>query len=320
VKGWTDCPNVLAAFFAPYSVVFLDEMASSSVSDRFRALGGQGEPAAFTVSPTSEGEARQNVTLMVVAESNQSQFDVMRKWMPGWNVEEGIVCAQAMKGANFHGQHGRPWIAHQGNLHLSILIPCDLDARHAPAVNALPTIAVCRALEKSTKRVCPQTAPPMARIKWVNDVLVGGAKISGSIAAGEVVRGRLTALVLGTGLNVLVRPDVVRSPSVPAVTCLADVIGGFDVLTPGQVMIDWVDAVLFWMSQPHPSAWVDVYRSLTDIVGRIIRVWQGGDEKNPLAVAEGILEGRVAGISDDLELILEGTDRAVRRGQIEFLN
>ncbi len=52
-------------------------------------------------------------------------------------------------------------------------------------------------------------------IKWVNDVLVDGRKIGGVLTSTQTQGDRVSAVLLGIGLNVATAPPVPPTPFVP---------------------------------------------------------------------------------------------------------
>ena len=61
-----------------------------------------------------------------------------------------------------------------------------------------------------------------AGIKWVNDVLIDGAKVSGVLAYTQQEGDNVTAATLGIGLNLKTTPRIDPSPFVPRAASLTD--------------------------------------------------------------------------------------------------
>ncbi|MBX6363022.1 MAG: biotin--[acetyl-CoA-carboxylase] ligase, partial [Gemmatimonadetes bacterium] len=94
------------------------------------------------------------------------------------------------------GQHGRSWHAPAGKgLLLSVLLRPDEDGAGAPSILPIRVgLAVAQAVEAATGID--------VRLKWPNDLLVGGRKLAGILCEG--VRGGAGAqsVVVGVGINV----------------------------------------------------------------------------------------------------------------------
>ncbi len=93
------------------------------------------------------------------------------------------------------GRLGRTWHTPSGAaLALSLALwPPETDPDDLALLPLACALAVSEALERSAGLVC--------RLKWPNDVLCGGRKISGSMAEARWQGSRPAGLVLGIGLN-----------------------------------------------------------------------------------------------------------------------
>lgn len=97
------------------------------------------------------------------------------------------------------GTQGRSWEGPSGNLALSVLLRPKAPARLLPQYALLAAVALHDA------------AAPHApvRLKWPNDLLLGGAKCAGILSQGHVAAdGGIGHLVLGFGVNLAHAPEV----------------------------------------------------------------------------------------------------------------
>ena len=255
-------------------------------------------------------------TLVLIDEAAGSQFDTLSR-LPGPLVDQlrAPVIANAAMGRSFHGNRGRPWHAARGNLHLSALFPCDLDiSRCGSLVSAAACLAVCDAIRGSTRdEVRPE-------IKWVNDVRIGQAKVSGILTTARVLEGRMCSILFGIGLNVVARPPEVEPTAfVPSVTHLGEHSAG---LAPGRVWSFLVDALMTRFDQlgGAPQQIVDDYRRQCGVVGREVRIY-AEDVTNrfeTLRLAVPLARGRVAGLDASLGVVLEGSDKVWTSGRLAY--
>lgn len=105
------------------------------------------------------------------------------------------------------GTHGRDWQTEPGNLAVSILKRPRMPIRFASQAALVTAVALADALP--TLGVSQEKI----RLKWPNDVLVDGAKISGILLEGEADGPQTKWLVVGTGLNLCHHPDETRHPA-----------------------------------------------------------------------------------------------------------
>ncbi len=107
------------------------------------------------------------------------------------------------------GRHGRIWQSPQGNLFLSILLRPEIQAARLGEIAFLVALAVADTVD---------SVLPVARValKWPNDILLEGAKLSGILIESELTGGRADVMVVGIGINIAATPQDTTYPA----TCL----------------------------------------------------------------------------------------------------
>ncbi|MEK9967350.1 MAG: biotin--[acetyl-CoA-carboxylase] ligase [Rhodospirillaceae bacterium] len=107
------------------------------------------------------------------------------------------------------GRHGRSWASPRGNLYLSILLHPDCAVADAPQIGFVVGAAMARAIREA--------AGAEVTLKWPNDLLLDGGKLSGLLLESAArPDGSLDWVIAGIGVNVESRPDV------PGATSLRD--------------------------------------------------------------------------------------------------
>jgi BirA family transcriptional regulator, biotin operon repressor / biotin---[acetyl-CoA-carboxylase] ligase len=98
------------------------------------------------------------------------------------------------------GRQGRSWWAPAGeSLTFSVLV------RDTPPPSRLPQIALAAGLAV-LEAVAAATSPgPGAKIKWPNDVVLGGKKVAGVLVEAITAGPRVLAIAVGIGINVHTR-------------------------------------------------------------------------------------------------------------------
>ena len=240
--------------------------------------------------------------LILVERASGSQFDVLRDAGSDIAVPCSLCCL-AGSGTSFHGHRMRAWTAVPGNLHLSALwYPRCAVAHPGATFMALPAVATARAIEAASK----PTGTTM--IKWVNDVIVDGAKVAGVIAHTEAESDQLARVVVGVGINVETQPQVERSPFVPRIGSLRET---DPKVTQQQVLACWMremaDAYATVLTH-GPSALLQGYRERSLVLGRQVSI-------HP-ETAGAVVAGRVVAIGNDLELFLDGRSDPITRGRL----
>jgi BirA family biotin operon repressor/biotin-[acetyl-CoA-carboxylase] ligase len=107
---------------------------------------------------------------------------------------EGLVVLAESQSAG-RGRMGRCWASPAGvNIYCSVLLRPQIPPRQAPQLTFLTAVATAEALIELYHL--------NARVKWPNDILVGGRKIAGLLNELSAETEQIHALVMGIGLNV----------------------------------------------------------------------------------------------------------------------
>lgn len=107
------------------------------------------------------------------------------------------------------GRHGRSWASPPGNLYLSILLRPDCPVADAPQLGFVVGAAMARAVR--------HVAGAPVELKWPNDLLLGGGKLSGILLESAArPDGALDWVIAGIGVNVDSKPDVPGATSLRA--------------------------------------------------------------------------------------------------------
>ncbi|MBW8011371.1 MAG: biotin--[acetyl-CoA-carboxylase] ligase [Chloroflexi bacterium] len=128
-------------------------------------------------------------------ESVGSTNDIAANWVVEKAKNLSLVVANEQ--TEGRGRSGRAWFTPPGSaLAFSVII--HIDGNHSPKmVGRMPglgALAVCEALEESLKL--------KPAIKWPNDVLLDGKKVSGVLVEAQWLGESLEALIIGIGINI----------------------------------------------------------------------------------------------------------------------
>ena len=155
------------------------------------------------LSPETESAGYRLVSLEATDSTNDDALKAARSGDPG---QLWITAAEQLAG---RGRHGRQWSSPQGNLYASLLLidPCEIAA--APQLGFVAGLALHEAVEEVTGIGAPNLS-----LKWPNDLLLDGAKVSGLLLEGHKIQadGPL-AIVIGFGVNVAFAPTGTPYPA-----------------------------------------------------------------------------------------------------------
>ena len=128
---------------------------------------------------------------------------------------EGPCWILARRQTAGRGRRGRPWSDPDGNFAASLALRPEVPA----AQSALVSFVAALALHDS---LCALTGQPSAfALKWPNDVLAGGGKVSGILLEGAGTAARADHLIVGIGVNLVRAPATVSADGLPAVSLVA---------------------------------------------------------------------------------------------------
>jgi BirA family biotin operon repressor/biotin-[acetyl-CoA-carboxylase] ligase len=126
--------------------------------------------------------------LSEIASSNTLAMEMAANGTP----EGTVVIAEVQTGGK--GRLGRKWISPKGNLYLSVVLRPNIPMHKAPLITLMGAVAVASAI----RAVCGLSAG----IKWPNDILVDGKKVSGLLTEMSAEQDRIRHIVLGIGVDV----------------------------------------------------------------------------------------------------------------------
>ena len=248
--------------------------------------------------------------LWLVKHSPESQFDILVDAVrAGAAVPDFLVCISG-GGSSCRGFKGRSWSAVEGNLHLVVHSSLNESIEgFASGCMALPAVAVSETLEQF------EILRNRVAIKWVNDILVDGAKISGVLAHTHAMGQQLKSLVLGVGVNILGTPDIARDPFAPRVAALKD-LAPFYSWSEKEIFFGILDRLSLWqntLKEYGSSSLIEAYIKKSIVIGKNVAIALDNHEKN-------WVEGKVLGIGKNLELLLDSFSKPINRGRLLFLD
>ncbi|MEA3042522.1 MAG: BirA family transcriptional regulator [Sphingomonadales bacterium] len=134
--------------------------------------------------------------IRTVAETGSTNDDVAGLAREG--ALEGLWL-RAGRQSGGKGRQGRAWESPAGNLHASTLVRLQPEDPLAPTLALVAAVALHDAIRPYA---------PEAKIKWPNDLLVGGAKL-----AGILLERQGDAVIIGFGVNLASPPEGLERPA-----------------------------------------------------------------------------------------------------------
>ena len=150
-------------------------------------------PDLLLAADIEDGLSCQIIGQSVISLSETDSTNVQARRLAEEGALEGTVVVADRQSAG-RGRLGRRWESpSEVNLYCSILLRPKIPVQQAPQLTFLSAVAVVETLNK----VCELSA----KVKWPNDILVGGAKISGLLNEMNAETEQIHFVILGVGIN-----------------------------------------------------------------------------------------------------------------------
>ena len=182
-----------------------------------------------------------------LASIDSTNVEAMRRIASGERGPRWIIAAEQTAG---RGRSGRSWASQPGNFYGSLIVPVACKPAVAHQLSLLLGVVVHDALVATAGRPIPGL-----RLKWPNDVLIGGAKLCGLLpeSTADQKSGGLI-VVFGIGINLIAPPSDLGRP----VASLAE--NGIH-RTPDEMAAPLGTWMLHWLSLWRAGESFDVVRS-----------------------------------------------------------
>ena len=214
-----------------------------------------------------------------------STIDTARKLVAGGMGEGTVILAGEQTGGR--GRMGRKWLSTPDSSILMSLILRPAPSQ-LPKLNMAAGLATARTIEKATGL--------KPTIKWPNDVLLNGKKVSGILMQNVFIGDELRAAIVGIGLNV--RVDISRFAEIAATATSLSA-------ESGREMSPW--AVLPLLLNELERAYQDLGQGINvyeqwlarvETLGKVVRVRSG----------DSVEEGYAESINADGSITLRHAD------------
>lgn len=214
--------------------------------------------------------------------------------------KSGAVAA-AREQVSGKGRLGRSWLSGRDeSVMFSVLLRPQLAPSEAAAITPLAGLAICRALRDATGLDC--------RIKWPNDVIVGGKKLVGILTEMSAEFDAVEFIVTGVGVNV----DQAAFPAEithKATSLYRETGKHFDKNQLLAFLLDRMEAEYLAHDLVLTRAAREDYAALCATLGRTVSFARGGE----------VVSGKAVGVAPNgaLEVLLDsGEACAVNAGEV----
>nr|WP_321396359.1 biotin--[acetyl-CoA-carboxylase] ligase [uncultured Desulfobacter sp.] len=195
-----------------------------------------------------------------------------------------VSCVIAEVQTSSRGRLNRPWDSDRGGLWFTLVLKPDLPPPLAWTMNFAASACM--------SQVLTDLFDLDVRVKWPNDLLLNGRKLSGMLAEIETRADMVNFLFLGIGLNVNNEPDSDQYQAISLKTALNKSV------SRKQILIQFLDLFESRIKSVDPARIINQWKERTATIGTQVRV-QTHDQ---------VYEGKALDVDDTGALILEGRD------------
>jgi BirA family biotin operon repressor/biotin-[acetyl-CoA-carboxylase] ligase len=228
--------------------------------------------------------------ILVWDEIDSTNLEARRRVEAG---ETGPVWLTAGRQTAGRGRRGRTWLSDDGNLAATLLTSTDRPPIEAAQVAFVAALAV-------GDLACAYAPASQVSLKWPNDTLVAGRKLSGVLVESGSLPTRLW-LAVGIGVNLASAPTDVERPA----TCLADHMRA-PPPRPLEALQVLAEAMDRWLALWNAGGFAPIAQAWTQRA-------HGLGERCEVRLTADTLYGVAEGLDPNGALRLRGDDGAVRR-------
>ncbi len=217
--------------------------------------------------------------------------------------EGTIVIAESQTGGK--GRLGRKWVSPPGkNLYLSLILRPQIPTINAPRLTLVTAVALSETLDS--------LGASGHMIKWPNDILSGGKKLSGILTEMKADCDSIDFIIIGLGINLNISPEDYPSEIRESVTSFKEITGSETdrIMFLNMLLFNFEKNYRLFLDGHFPEI-LDKWIEKSSIINRKINVINFDD----------VFTGLVTGVTPDGNLVVktENGIRQVNSGDINYL-
>jgi len=234
--------------------------------------------------PWEFGEKERNIHYFDEVDSTMDiARELARKQCPHFTV---VIAGRQMKG---RGRMKRSWLSSKGGLFFTIVIRPKIPPVLSSRVNLAASVILAQTLHNLFNI--------NARVKWPNDVLVDGKKISGILSEMDAEIDRVNFISIGIGLNVNNDP----TPYEPMATSLKQILG--KEIPRIEVLKAFLDHFEDTVNDTEFDSVVAEWKKYTETLNRHVKI----------VTANEVVEGLAVDVDENGALILKLANGSLKK-------
>jgi BirA family biotin operon repressor/biotin-[acetyl-CoA-carboxylase] ligase len=216
-----------------------------------------------------------------------STMDIARKLARKGCPDFTVVIAETQTSGR--GRMDRSWWSPEGGLYFTLV----LRPRIPPVMSPLVNFATAFVLARTLQEFCGVEA----RVKWPNDVLIHGRKVSGMLSEMEAADDRVSFVNIGIGINM--NNDL--PPDLPSATSIKSISG--KTFSRKVFLSEFLDRLENRIRQPELANVIEEWKSCSATLGKQVRI----------VSRQGVTKGKAVDVDPNGALVVRAADGAIKK-------
>ena len=209
--------------------------------------------------------------------------DLARKGCPDFTV---VIAENQTSG---RGRMDRKWWSPEGGLYFTLVMRPDIPPVMSPLINFGTAFVLARTL----REFCGVEA----QVKWPNDILIHGSKVSGMLSEMESAGDQVSFVNIGIGINM--NNDL--PPDLPLATSIKNISG--KTCSRKAFLSEFLDHLEKRMHQPDLANVITEWKSCSATLGQQVRI----------VSRQGVTEGKAVDVDPNGALIVRTADGTLKK-------
>ena len=272
----------------------LDLINDETIEEAIKELGF-GKTEHITKDKICENLETEKIAKEILCFRKVFSTNSIAKFLANHDAEEGTVLISEIQ-TKARGRLGKKWEAPEGGIWMSLI----LRPQVPPARIGLITLATGVAIAKSIRSLGVD-----ARIKWPNDVLIHGKKISGVLTEVNATFNEIDWIVVGIGIDSNLKlEDFSEDIRIGTTTLTEELPTKVDENELIAIFLNEFEKVYELYKDGEIETILKDWRDLADTIGKYVNITQTGGK---------ITQGYVVGINNEGSLIIERQDGTLEK-------
>ena len=272
----------------------LDSINDEKIEESLKELGF-GKTEHITKEKITKNLETEEIGKEILCFRKVFSTNSIAKFLANHSAEEGTVLISEIQ-TKARGRLGKKWESPEGGIWMSLI----LRPKVPPARIGLITIATGVAIAKSIRSLGLD-----AKIKWPNDVLIHGDKISGVLTEVNATFNEIDWVVVGIGIDSNLKlEDFPEDIRVGTTTLNEELPTDIDENELIAIFLGEFEKVYKLYKDSEIEAILKDWRDLSDTIGKYVNITQTGGK---------ITQGYVVGINNEGSLIIEKQDGSLEK-------